>query len=179
MKPLKTIAAMLLLACGSTAMAAVKGDYVEVRTASVFAGPCHYNGELVTTGRDAMMAWNIAEGSFDNVNLAGVKAVAVVSATENLSDSNARARIAARIDRLALGNPGDVKPVGGGVSELRIDYGPGYRVYYARTDRVVYLLLCGGTKATQDVDIKRAIEMTAARAPEVSAALQRKPKKRK
>jgi putative addiction module killer protein len=97
----------------------------------------------------------------------------------NLSDSNARARIAARIDRLALGNPGDVKPVGGGVSELRIDYGPGYRVYYARTDRVVYLLLCGGTKATQDVDIKRAIEMTAARAREVSAALQRKPKKRK
>lgn len=67
----------------------------------------------------------------------------------NLSDSNARARIAARIDRLALGNPGDVKPVGGGVSELRIDHGPGYRVYYARTDRVVYLLLCGGTKATQ------------------------------
>jgi putative addiction module killer protein len=93
----------------------------------------------------------------------------------NLSDSNARARI----DRLAPGNPGDVKPVGGGVSELRIDYGPGYRVYYARTDRVVYLLLCGGTKATQDVDIKRAIEMTAARAREVSAALQRKPKKRK
>src|SRR5579863_10129901 len=71
----------------------------------------------------------------------------------NLNDSNARARIAARIDRLALGNPGDVKPVGGGVSGLRIDYGPGYRVYYARTDRVVYLLLCGGTKATQDADI--------------------------
>jgi putative addiction module killer protein len=55
----------------------------------------------------------------------------------NLNDSNARARIAARIDRLALGNPGDVKPVGSGVSEMRIDYGPGYRVYYARTDRVV------------------------------------------
>ena len=55
---------------------------------------------------------------------------------KNLNDSNARARIAARIDRLALGNPGDVKPVGGGVSEMRIDYGPGYRVYYARTDRL-------------------------------------------
>jgi len=96
----------------------------------------------------------------------------------NLNDSNARARIAARIDRLALGNPGDVKPVGSGVSEMRIDYGPGYRVYYARTDRVVYLLLCGGTKATQDADIKRAIEMNAARAREISAAL-RKPKKRK
>lgn len=96
----------------------------------------------------------------------------------NLNDSNARARIAARIDRLAFGNPGDVKPVGGGASEMRIDYGPGYRVYYARTDRVVYLLLCGGTKATQDADIKRAIEMNAARVREVSAAL-RKPKKRK
>jgi putative addiction module killer protein len=64
------------------------------------------------------------------------------------------------------------------VSELRIDYGPGYRVYYARTDRIVYLLLCGGTKATQDADIKRAIEMNAARAREISAA-RRKPKKRK
>jgi putative addiction module killer protein len=96
----------------------------------------------------------------------------------NLNDSNAKARIAARIDRLAFDNPGDAKPVGSGVSEMRVDYGPGYRVYYARTDRVVYLLLCGGTKATQDADIKRAIEMNAARAREVSAAL-RKPKKRK
>ena len=96
----------------------------------------------------------------------------------NLNDSNARARIAARIDRLSFGNPGDVEPVGSGVSELRIDYGPGYRVYYARTDRIVYLLLCGGTKATQDADIKRAIDMNAARAREVSAA-RRKPKKRK
>ena len=96
----------------------------------------------------------------------------------NLNDSNARARIAARIDRLALGNPGDVEPVGSGVSELRIDYGPGYRVDYARTDRVVYLLLCGGTTTTQDADIKRAIEMNAARAREASAA-RRTPKRRK
>ena len=96
----------------------------------------------------------------------------------NLKDSNASARIAARIDRLSFGNPGDVKPVGIGVSEMRIDYGPGYRVYYPRTDRVVYLLLCGGTKATQDADIKLAIDMNAARAREVSAA-RRKPKKRK
>ena len=64
------------------------------------------------------------------------------------------------------------------MSELRIDYGPGYRVYYARADRVLYLLLCGGTKATQDADIKRAIEMNAARAQKVLAA-RRKPKKRK
>jgi len=97
----------------------------------------------------------------------------------NLNDSIARARIAARIDRLVLGNPGDAKPVGSGVSEMRIDYGPGYRVYYTRTDRVVYLLLCAGIKATQDADIKRAIELNAARAREVSAARQRKPNKRK
>jgi probable addiction module antidote protein/putative addiction module killer protein len=58
-----------------------------------------------------------------------------------LNDSNARARIAARIDRLATGNPGDVKPVGGGVSEMRVDYGPGYRVYYVRTERVVSIAL--------------------------------------
>jgi putative addiction module killer protein len=77
----------------------------------------------------------------------------------DLSDGKARARIAQRIDRLAAGNPGDVKAVGSGVSELRIDYGPGYRVYFKRTDRTVYLLLCGGTKGTQDADIKRAIEM--------------------
>ena len=70
------------------------------------------------------------------------------------------ARIAQRIDRLAVGNPGDVKPVGRGVSELRIDYGPGYRVYFTRTGRIVYVLLCGGTKGTQDADIKLAIEMS-------------------
>lgn len=96
-----------------------------------------------------------------------------------LSDTNARARIAARIDRLAMGNPGDAEAVGGGVSEMRLDYGPGYRLYYARTDRVVYLLLCGGTKATQDADIKLAIEMNAARAREVSEARRRTPKKGK
>lgn len=97
----------------------------------------------------------------------------------NLNDSNARARVAARIDRLALGNPGDVKAVGGGVSEMRIDYGPGYRVYYARIERVVHLLLCGGTKTTQDADIKRAIEINAARIRKASDAQRRTPKKRK
>jgi putative addiction module killer protein len=72
---------------------------------------------------------------------------------------NLRVRIAARIDRLAAGNPGDVEPVGSGVSELRIDYGPGYRVYFKRTGRFVIVLFCGGTKGTQDADIKRAIQM--------------------
>ena len=83
------------------------------------------------------------------------------------------------MDRLAMGNPGDVKPVGAGVSEMRVDYGPGYRVYYAQSDRVVFLLLCGGTKAAQDADIKRAIEMNAPRSRQASDARQRKPKKGK
>ncbi|MEX2125099.1 MAG: type II toxin-antitoxin system RelE/ParE family toxin [Woeseia sp.] len=64
-----------------------------------------------------------------------------------------------RIDRLALGNPGDVKPVGSGVSEMRIDYGPGYRVYYVEHGKTIALLLCGGTKRTQAADIRRAIEI--------------------
>lgn len=76
-----------------------------------------------------------------------------------LRDIRARARIEARILRLSRGNPGDVKPVGSGVSEMRIDYGPGYRVYFTRHDRLVILLLCGGDKRTQDADIKRAIEI--------------------
>ncbi|MBF2714333.1 type II toxin-antitoxin system RelE/ParE family toxin [Agrobacterium vitis] len=75
---------------------------------------------------------------------------------KKLKDFRTRARIADRIDRLAAGNPGDVKPVGGGVSELRIDYGPGYRVYFVRDGSVVYVLLCGGDKSTQDKDIRLA-----------------------
>lgn len=97
----------------------------------------------------------------------------------NLNDSNARARIAARIDRLAMGNPGDVKSVGGGVIEMRVDYGPGYRAYYARTDQVVYLLLCGGTKASQEADINLAIEMNAARTRAVSTTRGRRPRPKK
>ncbi len=70
-----------------------------------------------------------------------------------LRDIRARARIEARIRRLSLGNPGDVKPVGEGISEMRIDYGPGYRVYYLKRGVVVVVLLCGGNKASQDRDI--------------------------
>jgi len=76
-----------------------------------------------------------------------------------LGDLRARARIQARIDRLALGNPGDAKPVGQGVFEMRIDYGPGYRVYYVRRGAVVVVLLCGGHKASQARDIERAQDM--------------------
>ena len=73
-----------------------------------------------------------------------------------LRDSRARARIQIRIDRMSLGNPGDVRPVGEGVSELRIDYGAGYRVYFAGRGKTVVVLLCGGDKHTQDIDIARA-----------------------
>ena len=75
---------------------------------------------------------------------------------ERLHDLRARARIQARVERLAAGNPGDVKPVGEGVSELRIDYGPGYRVYFTQRGDVLIVLLCGGDKRTQDADIRTA-----------------------
>lgn len=73
-----------------------------------------------------------------------------------LRDVRARARIEVRIRRLSLGNPGDVKPVGGGISEMRIDYGPGYRVYFMQQGALIVLLLCGGDKSSQDRDIALA-----------------------
>lgn len=73
-----------------------------------------------------------------------------------LRDIRARARIQTRIDRLEMGNPGDSKAVGGGILELRIDYGPGYRVYFTQRGAVLVVLLCGGDKSTQQADITRA-----------------------
>ena len=78
---------------------------------------------------------------------------------DGLADIQARARIQARIERLSMGNPSDVRFVGGGVSELRIDYGPGYRVYYAKRGRKIILLLPGGDKRTQSRDIERALHL--------------------
>jgi putative addiction module killer protein len=75
---------------------------------------------------------------------------------QRLSDRQARSRIEARLARVAVGNLGDVEPVGEGVLELRIDWGPGYRVYFSRVGKVIVLLLCGGDKRTQQRDIKRA-----------------------
>src|SRR5512146_166107 len=75
---------------------------------------------------------------------------------QGLRDRQARARIEARLARVAVGNLGDVEPVGEGVVELRIDWGPGYRVYFSRLGQVIVLLLCGGDKRTQQRDIKRA-----------------------
>lgn len=75
---------------------------------------------------------------------------------EALRDRQARVRIKKRLDRVSLGNLGDFKPVGEGVLELRIDYGPGYRVYFAQAGTTIVLLLCGGDKSTQAQDIPRA-----------------------
>jgi putative addiction module killer protein len=78
-----------------------------------------------------------------------------------LADQTAKARIASRIERLGLGNPGDVKPVGAGISEMRVPHGPGYRIYFKQTDKTVVVLLCGRDKSTQDKDIRRAKEIAA------------------
>jgi putative addiction module killer protein len=78
-----------------------------------------------------------------------------------LADQKAQAKIASRVERLGLGNPGDIKLVGEGVSEMRMPHGPGYRVYFKQTAKAVILLLCGGDKSTQEKDIKRAKEIAA------------------
>ena len=78
---------------------------------------------------------------------------------DSLRDPRARARVLARVERLAGGNPGDVRPVGEGVSELRIDYGPGYRVYFRRQGHTVVILLAGGDKSTQSRDIRTALRL--------------------
>jgi putative addiction module killer protein len=78
---------------------------------------------------------------------------------KSLRDRQAKARIDIRIRRLSMGNPGDVKPVGQGVSELRIDYGPGYRVYFIQRGEILIILLAGGDKRTQERDIKTALEL--------------------
>ena len=79
---------------------------------------------------------------------------------DGLQDIRARARILVRIERLVAGNPGDVKPVGEGVSEMRIDYGPGYRVYFKKIRQKVVILLAGGDKKSQSKDIKTALRLS-------------------
>lgn len=78
---------------------------------------------------------------------------------DGLSDIRARARILVRIERLASGNTGDIKPVGENVTEMRIDYGPGYRVYYKKTEKTIIVILAGGDKRTQKRDINKAHEL--------------------
>ena len=76
-----------------------------------------------------------------------------------LRDREARARIDSRIRRLSLGNPGDLRPVGEGVSEMRIDYGPGHRVYFLQRGQALVVILAGGDKGSQERDIRRALEL--------------------
>ena len=78
---------------------------------------------------------------------------------DSLRDVRVRARVLVRVERLAAGNPGDVRPVGEGVSELRIDYGPGYRVYYKKQGRAIVVLLAGEHKRTQSRDIETALRL--------------------
>lgn len=78
---------------------------------------------------------------------------------EGLRDLRARAMVLARIERLIGGNPGDVKPVGAGVSELRINFGPGYRVYYLQKGTTLIILLAGGGKSSQSKDIQTALQL--------------------
>lgn len=87
------------------------------------------------------------------------KTAAFAQWLDALRDIQARARIQARIERLATGNPGDVEPVGEGVSELRINYGPGYRVYFKQRGRELIILLAAGDKSTQAKDIKTALRL--------------------
>lgn len=87
------------------------------------------------------------------------KTAVYASWIDGLRDIRARARILARIERFAAGNPGDIKPVGEGVSEMRIDYGPGYRIYFTKRGREIVILLAGGDKTTQAADIKMALRL--------------------
>ena len=99
---LLAVAAASALAFSSQAVTTnVAGDYVEVRTASVFAGACHYNGELMTTGREAVLAWQINSGAWQGTDLKGVRALAVVSANANLADAQAARRAEIVVDSAA------------------------------------------------------------------------------
>jgi hypothetical protein len=107
MKRFWLLAAIMISCVGAVALTSqagnttVKGDYVEVRTASVFAGACHYNGEVTTTGRDAMMAWSVKSGKWNGVDLTGVRAIAIVSADDNLSNAQAGRRSELIMDKSA------------------------------------------------------------------------------
>jgi hypothetical protein len=107
MKTFWMIALISIVCAGTVAFSSradstsVKGDYVEVRTASVFAGACHYNGEVTTTGRDALMAWNVTSGRWRGVDLTGVRAIAVVSADDNLSNAQAARRAELIVNKAA------------------------------------------------------------------------------
>lgn len=107
MKRFSIVAAVLITCAAAVAFTsraentAIKGDYVEVRTASVFTGACHFNGEVVTTGREAIMAWNFTSGRWNGNDISGLKAVAVVSADANLENAGAARRSEIILDNSA------------------------------------------------------------------------------
>ena len=95
-----------------------------------------------------------------NINMVRIRRTSVYDKwIRNLKDFQARARITSRVKRLSEGNPGDCRFLGDMVSEMRIDYGPGYRIYYKDTGKEIIILLCGGDKTTQEKDIARAKEL--------------------
>lgn len=95
------VAMSALVFATSAESVSVRGEYVEVRTASVFAGACHYNGEVTTTGQDALMSWHVTSGQWNGVDLSGVRAVAIVKSDVNLAESDATRRSEILIDREA------------------------------------------------------------------------------
>lgn len=107
MKRFSIVAAVLLTCAAAVAFTSraadttVKGDYVEVRTASVFTGACHFNGEVVTTGHEAIMAWNFASSRWKGTDISGLKAIAVISADENLENTSAARRAEIILDNSA------------------------------------------------------------------------------
>ena len=105
----------------------LRGDYVEVRTASVFAGACHYNGEVVTTGRDAMMAWNVTSGKWQDVDLSGVRVLAIVSADANLGETNA-----ARQSEIIIDSNASRTQALAMVNALKEKYAAKYRAKYGK-----------------------------------------------
>ena len=107
MKRLLIVALVLGFCAGAVALTSsaeittVKGDYVEVRTASVFAGACHFNGEVTTAGREAIMAWSFTSGRYNGTDLSGLRAIAVVSSEENLDNANTARRAEIVLDASA------------------------------------------------------------------------------
>jgi len=100
------VAVSALVFSSSAENVSLKGDYVEVRTASVFAGACHYNGEVTTTGREAMMAWNVTSGKWQGIDLTGVRVIAIVS-----SDSNLGEKSVARQSEIVIDSPSRAQSV--------------------------------------------------------------------